>query len=63
MIHRLLIGCPCGAQFSLPMDGHSYQVCPGCSLTVENNYREDGGRRLEIHPPHVWKRIQEGRRG
>lgn len=61
-IHRLVIGCGCGATFSLPMDGHSYQAC-ACGLVYENLYREDGGRRMEIHPPEIWARIQENRRG
>lgn len=62
-IHRLVIGCGCGSTFSLPADGHSHHPCEGCGMVYENLYREDGGRRLEIHPPHIWARIQEGRRG
>jgi hypothetical protein len=58
-VHRVLIGCPCGAQFSLPIDGQSYRSCR-CWRTYEHGWRsdEDHERFLAIHDRETWEKLR-----
>lgn len=59
-VHRLLVGCPCGKQFSMPLDGWSYRICR-CGRIFEHGWRGplDHERFLAIHDYQAWERIRE----
>ena len=54
-IGRVVVGCPCGSQFSMPIDGWSYHPCR-CWRIFEHGWRseEDHERFLKVHDRETW---------
>lgn len=61
-IHRVVIGCPCRAQFSLPIDGWSFRACR-CWRVYEHGWRseQEHERQLAVHDRETWQRLQQDR--